>query len=240
VRAGVLRVLPRAESGEMVLSDVGGPASLAVENGPIAGSSAEMGAVTTAAVIVGVSYPLWGGELGVETVLAPPVTFELRGVGTIADESLAPTVLDTVPTGIPPLGAELGRTKALPPILTVVFRTRAGKRVRPYLGVGVSYLHTYDSRITNPTMLEVAQPRLEIADAASAVGQLGLDVHVAGRIYATLDIKALSGFATSARVENIQMRTPAFPLYEAVYVGTVAVDVTTRPVLITLGAGSSF
>ncbi len=240
VRAGVLHVSPRARSGEMVLSGVGGPASLAVENGPIAGSRAEMGKATSAAMIIGIARPLGGGEVALETVLAPPVTFELRAGGTVADESLAPTVLGTVPTGIPPLGPLLGRTKALPPVVTVVYRAFRGARVRPYLGVGVSYLHTYDRQITNPIMTEVAQPRLLIGDAVSAVGQLGLDVHVAGRIYATADVKAMSGFATTARVENIHMKTPAFPLYESVYVGDVSVEVVVRPVIVTIGAGTTF
>ena len=239
-RAGVLHVAPNATSGERVLSDVAGPARLAVDNGPIAGSSAAMGGVTTPALIVGYAVEVGGGELGLETVLAPPVTFELRAEGTVAEESLAPTVLGTVPTGIPPLGSELGETKALPPVVTIVYRAWRGRRARPYVGLGASYLHTYDSKITNPTMNEVAAPRLIIAGAASGVGQLGVDVRVVGRIHVTLDVKAMSGFRTSARVENIQMRTPAFPLYESVYVGTVSVDVVTRPVLVTLGAGASF
>lgn len=240
VRAGVLHVAPNAQSGEMVLSDVAGPATLAVENGPIEGSRADMAAATTGAVIVGYAIPRWGGELGVETILAPPPTFELRAAGTVAEESLAPTVLGTVPTGIPALGPELGRTKALTPVLTAVYRARRGKRVRPYVGAGASYLYTFDREITNATMTEVAEPRLEIDGAVSAVGQLGLDVRVAGRVHATVDVKAFSGFATTARVENIHMRTPAFPLYESVYVGTVSVDVLVRPVLVTVGAGTSF
>lgn len=240
VRAGVLHVMPRASSGEVVLSDVGGPASLAVENGPIEGSYAEMGDVTTPAVLLGFMVPAWGGEVGVETVLAPPVTFELRAGGTVAEESLAPMVLGSVPTGIPALGSELGTTKALPPIVTAVYRARRGHRVRPYVGVGASYFHAYGAEITNAAMTEVAAPRVSISDAVSAVGQLGLDVRIAGRIHATVDVKALSGYATSARVENIHMRTPAFPLYESVYVGTVEVDVVARPVIVTLGAGASF
>jgi outer membrane protein W len=184
--------------------------------------------------------PAWGGELGVETVLAPPLTFQLRGGGTVADQSLAPMVLGQVPTGIPALGPELGTTKALPPVVTALYRARRGKALRPYVGVGASYLHTYDSQITNPILNEVAPPRLSIDDAFSAVGQLGLDVHLGGRFWATADVKAMSGFSTTARVENIVFKTPAFPLYESVYVGNVSVDVVVRPVIFMLGAGASF
>lgn len=240
LRAGILHVTPHASSGAVVLSGVAGPASLAVENGPIAGSSTDLTSITTPALLVGYAVPAWEGELGVETVLAPPVTFELRAKGTIAEQSLAPMVLDTVPTGIPPLGPELGRTKALPPIVTVVYRARRGHRVRPYVGVGVSYFHAYDATITNPILTEVATPHLAIDDAVSAVGQLGLDVRVAGRVHATLDVKALSGYAIAARVDNIHVRTPAFPLYESVHVGAVSVDVVARPVLVTAGAGVNF
>jgi outer membrane protein W len=239
-RAGVLYVVSNAKSSEMVLSGVAGPASLAVSDGPIAGSRAEMGDVATGAVIVGFAMPAWGGELGVETVLAPPLTFQLRGGGTVADQSLAPTVLGQVPTGIPALGPELGTTKALPPVITAVYRARRGKAVRPYVGVGASYLHTYDSQVTNPVLDEIAPPRLSIDDAVSAVGQLGLDVHLGGRFWATADVKAMSGFSTTARVENILLKTPAFPLYESVYVGNATVDVVVRPVIVMIGAGASF
>jgi outer membrane protein W len=120
-----------------------------------------------------------------------------------------------------------------------VYRARRGHRVRPYVGVGVSYFHAYDATITNPILTEVATPHLAIDDAVSAVGQLGLDVRVAGRVHATLDVKA-SGYAIAARVDNIHVRTPAFPLYESVHVGAVSVDVVARPVLVTAGAGVNF
>ena len=53
VRAGVALVKPLSQSHELELADINGAASLAVQNGPIAGSGAEVTSATIPAVIIG-------------------------------------------------------------------------------------------------------------------------------------------------------------------------------------------
>jgi outer membrane protein len=240
VRAGLLYVNLNTSSSEAVLSNVSGPASLSVDNGPIEGSHITLDDKLLPAVLVGYAIEVRGGEIAVETVLAAPVSFELEAGGTLADRSLAPMALGSIPTGIPALGTELGETKALPPIVTAVYRARHGKRVRPYLGAGVSYLFTYGSRITNRVLSDAGDPHLEIGNAWSWVGQAGVDLRIAGRVHVTLDAKYLTGYATSARLEGVQVATPALPLYGTVRVGDVSVEIDVQPVLLTAAAGLSF
>src|SRR5262249_3570268 len=72
---GVGYVDPLSSSEPLVLSDVTGPASLAVQNGPIAGSGATVGDATIPAAIIG--YRLTP-KLALETVLGTPFTVKFQ------------------------------------------------------------------------------------------------------------------------------------------------------------------
>src|SRR5690606_36533977 len=65
VRAGVAHIAPLEQSDEMELSNVDGPASLAVQNGPIAGSGATISSATVPAITVGYVLPFGGDKLSV-------------------------------------------------------------------------------------------------------------------------------------------------------------------------------
>ncbi len=238
-RAGALHMIPNAKSEEVVITGVSGTASLAVMDGPVAGSSTDIASLTVPAMIVGYRWPTAGGEFAVETILAQPVTLELRAGGTLADESLAPTVLDDIPTGIPALGQELGTTKAVPPTVTAVYRRALGAHFHPYVGAGASYLFTYGSEITNPVLTEVSPPALHIENGWSAVAQAGLDVRL-GRLAVTFDVKYMTGFHIRGTLTDIYVRSAAFPLYDAVHVGDATLDVKASPLIFQAGAGMDF
>src|SRR5690606_38201381 len=120
-RAGLLHVAPLSDSRELTLSNVDGPASLAIMDGPIAGSGAALDPLTVPAVIAGYVLPIWDGRLSLETVLSTPIHVKFRATGTLADMSLAPDALG-IPTGVPALGSELGEADAAPPLVTAVYR----------------------------------------------------------------------------------------------------------------------
>ncbi len=113
LRAGVVHIAPLEQSQEMVLADVDGPASLALHDGPIAGSGATISSATIPGIIVGYVLPFGNDKLSVETILGLPFTVKFQATGTLANESLAPTALG-IPTGVMPLGPDLGEAKALP------------------------------------------------------------------------------------------------------------------------------
>lgn len=236
-RAGALFIAPLGRSGELELQNVAGPAQLSVQNGPIAGSAVVMGTNVMPAVTIGYALPFLDRQLSVETILALPFTMQMYAAGTLADQSLAPTALGNLPTGVPPLGKQLGEVKVLPPVLTAVWRFLPGYRVRPHVGLGVSYLIPLEARITNPVLTEVVSPKLEVPPRAGFVLQAGGEVHLWRWFFATLDVKYIAGLDLEARVKNVWVRTPSLPLYEAVQVGDTVAKISVNPIIIQLGVG---
>lgn len=251
---GFLHLSPAlATSDEVVLSGVVGPASLAVDNGPIAGSGTDMSSVTLPGLSVGYVLKRFGNKtLSIETVAAPPpVTIKLKATGTLANESLAPEALG-IPTGVPPLGEELGEAEALPPIVTGVVRFMTDKRVRPYAGGGLSYLIITDARITNdvlsPTINGMrVEPKLDIEHGFGNLGvvlQGGAEVVVANvlgkEILLNLDVKFIAKLNLKATVLNAYVATPGLPLFEYVAVGNAEASVTVNPLIIQGGVGVNF
>lgn len=238
-----------ASSDEVVLSNVSGPAALAIENGPIAGSGASVSSVTLPALSVGYVVARWGTRysLAIETVLAPPpVVIQLGATGTLADMSLAETALG-LPTGVPALGGELGRSEAVPPMVTAVFRPLADRRVQPYVGAGLSYLIITKTEITNPLLTEVGRPRVEVSQGFGQLGfvtQAGVEAKVAEwngmDVLLNLDLKYIAHLTVTATVKDAYVRTPRLPLYEMVPVGDATASVHVNPLAVQAGAGLNF
>ena len=239
VRAGIVHIAPQSTSREMELSDIDGAASLAVQNGPIAGSGAEVSSATVPGIILGYVLPWGDGKLALETVLGVPFTVKFRATGTLANESLAPTALG-IPTGVMPLGPELGEAKAAPPMLTLVYSFTERGPVRPYVGAGLAVLFAYDAKVTNPTLIEVGQPEFEVKPAPGLVFQAGLEAKLFKGIYARLDVKFIALMLARAEVHHIEVRTPELPLFDTVEVGTAKMSVWINPLVVQAGLGLDF
>jgi outer membrane protein W len=237
-RAGGALVAPMTSSRELQLADVNGPASLAVQNGPIAGSGATVDSATIPAIIVGYTLPTRGRRWSLETVLGTPFTVKFEATGTLANMSIAPTALG-IPTGIGPLGRELGEAKAVPPILTAVYQLTGDGALRPYLGAGASVLFTYDAHVTNPTLTAVHQPTMTISPAPGLVLQGGLDARLWRSVYARIDVKFIA-MKTHAEVHDIEVKTPGLPLFDTVEVGTAKLDLWVNPLIVQAGIGADF
>lgn len=236
VRAGVLHMAPLSESREIVLLDVDGAASLAIEPGPIAGSGVALEPLTVLAVIAGYVLPVWNDRLSLETVLSTPLHVTFRATGTLASESIAPDALG-IPTGVPPLGTSLGEAEAAPPILTAVYRLATFGPLRPYAGSGVNVLLTYNARATNPVLMEVGQPRFHVDPALGLVLQLGTDVVLWRRVSLRADVKYIAFMKAHATVENLRVRTPDIPLFESAEVGTATMDMWVNPLIVQAAIG---
>jgi outer membrane protein W len=239
VRAGVAVIKPLSQSRELELADVDGAASLAVQNGPIAGSGAEVGGATIPAIILGYKLPFWGDRFSVETVLGLPFEVKLKATGTLRDESLAPMALG-IPTGVPPLGEDLGTAKAAPPTVTLVYNLYNKGRVQPYVGAGAAILFAFDEKVTNQMLTEVSQPEMSIAPAPGLVLQGGIEAQLFSRVYARLDVKFIALMMARAEVKHVQVRTPELPLFDTVEVGTARMNVWVNPVIVQAGIGTDF
>jgi outer membrane protein W len=236
VRAGAAVVAPLSTSRELELADIDGAASLAVDNGPIAGSGASVSSATAIAVTLG--YRI-APRIAVEAVLGVPFTVRFRATGTLANESIAPMALGGIATGVPALGSELGEAKAAPPTVTATYELGQG-RIRPYAGTGLTVLFAYDAKVTNPILAEVGEPRMSIAPAPGLVLQGGLDARITDRIFARLDVKFIAFLLARARVEHLQVRTPELPVFDTVEVGTAKMSIWVNPVIVQLGVGTDF
>jgi outer membrane protein W len=239
-RVGGVHIAPLASSREMELADVQGPASLSLQNGPIAGSGATVTSATVPGAIVGYVLPWMKGKLAVEAVLGIPFEVKFEATGTLRDESIAPDALG-IPTGVGPLGPELGKANAIPIVVTLTYAPLGvDRRIVPLVGVGPSILFATDGEITNPTLTEVSKPSFEISPAPGLVIQGGLDITIYKRIKARLDIKYIAGMLARGTVEHVQVRTPGLPLFETVEVGTAKMSVWVNPLVVQFGIGADF
>jgi len=235
-RAGVAYVHPFSSSSELELADVNGPASLAVSNGPIAGSGSTVEATTAIAVTVG-WVPGWmNDKLSLETILGPPIDVKFQATGTLATMSIAPTALG-IPTGIPPLGSDLGEAKGAPLLVTGVYTFNPYAKLRPYVGGGLSVLFAYNAHTTNPNLTSTD---MSIAPAPGIAVQTGVDATIYGRIYARFDVKYIALMYARAEVHHIQVNAPDLPLFGNVEVGTAKMGVWVNPLIVQAGIGTDF
>jgi len=238
-RAGVAHVAPLESSNEMELDVIDGPAALAIQDGPIAGSGATISSATAFAATLGWNTPWLNKRLALETIIGIPFTVKFEATGTLANESLAPTALGLM-TGVPPLGPQLGEAKGGPVVVTGVYDLVVGKRIRPYAGGGAAILFATGEKVTNPQLTAVAQPEMIVSPAPGLVLQAGIDAKIAHRIYARLDVKFIALMYARARVEHVQVATPELPLFESVEVGTAKMSMWVNPLIIQAGIGTDF
>jgi outer membrane protein W len=236
VRGGVAHVAPLASSRELELADVDGAASLAVQNGPIAGSGSSIDSATIAAFTLGYVLPWGHGKLSLETVLGLPFTVKFRATGTLANESIAPTALGIM-TGVPALGPDLGEAKAAPPMVTAVYQLGHLGPIRPYVGAGASVLIAYGAKVTNPILIQVRQPEFHVSPAPGLVLQTGAEAKLWKNVYARLDVKFIAFMLARAEVTHIEVKTPELPLFDTVEVGTAKMSVWVNPLIVQAGIG---
>ena len=235
--AGVAHIEARVASGGLQL-DPAGLASLAAMPGPMQGSVVS-DPTNIIAGMIGFAPAALRGYVAFETLIGVPKTTQLRATGDLANKSLAPTALGIVPTGIRPLGSQLGEAKAFPPMVTAIFRLPALGPIRFYVGGGASVLFVRDARITNPVLTEVATPTLEVTPAVGVVGQIGVDIRLFKRFSARIDVKELWFQSSEATISNIRVHT-TIPLLETVDVGSAKSELRANPIIVQAGIKASF
>jgi outer membrane protein W len=238
-RLGGALIRPISSSRKLELADVHGAASLAVQNGPIAGSGATVSSAVTVASIIGYVLPTASRRWSIEALPGAPFTVKFRATGTLATTSLAPMALG-IPTGIQPLGTELGEAQALPVVLTATYRLIDHRYIWPYLGIGPSVLFARNARVTNPILTQVNQPEMSVDPAPGLVLQGGLDARLTRSIYARIDVKFVAFMLARAEVKNLNVKTPGLPLFDSVDVGTARMSVWVNPFIVQACVGADF
>jgi outer membrane protein W len=246
-RLGGMVIAPTGRGDEVQLTNLTGMARLSgLQDGPISGSSTSLGKAWLPAAIVGYAPPILGRQLSIETVLALPVKQKLYAGGTLATDSISPTALGTLPTGVPALGTELGEVTSLPPVVTAVYRFFPRAPVRPYLGVGGCLLVVVDAKITNPVLASVRPPKVEIPPALGWVVQAGAEVRftfegMPGRaFFLTADVKYVGGLEAKATLKDVWVSVPDLPTYGAVKVGDNVSRLKVDPIVSFMGLGIDF
>lgn len=189
--------------------------------------------------IIGVVLPVLDRRLSLETVLGIPTPTRFKATGKLATESLAPTFMG-MPTGIEPLGSELGEVTFAPPIVTAVYRVAKLGPVTPIAGAGLMLLMGRGGKITNPVLQEAGDPKLSIKPSPGLVVQGGLDIQLWKRVAARLDVKYVLGMKVNATIEDIAVTPKAIPALGSLEVGDAVLSAKVAPLIIQAGVGVDF
>lgn len=203
----------------------------AVEEGAIENSGISVGSATLPTLTLGYVLPIASGQWAVETVLAMPYKVDLNHEGSLKNESQF---------GLPAFGEKLGDTKVLSPAVTLVYKFMNDKPLRPYAGAGITYLKTYDSKVTNNVInTYLGDPKLEIDDVFGYVLQTGVEFNFRDDWWVTADIKYAGGLDADAEVSDLTL-PEGLPTVGGLPLGSNEVTVTVDPWVYSLGLGYAF
>lgn len=252
-RFGAGRIVYFGKSTPVILENPSATAQLAVPPGPIAGGSAGLNQFNnTIAGELGFILPYFGGHFSLEAAIAPPIKFDFTAGGTLANQSIAPNALqnqpgqpagDPLPTGVGPIGTKIGTLHALPPALTIVYRPWLDTFIRPYVGVGMVWLFTYNTKVTASTLTDHLNlaPQLVLSRPIGCVAQAGFDVRLPWHFYLTADARYLGCATVHAELRNVSVYSPTLsPSLGPVHIGTISTNAKFQAVLFQLSIGSTF
>ena len=198
-RLGLLRVTADLDSTELGLGQtrlgLGAAATQAVAVEPLLLPGGNIGYV----------LPVLNHRISLETIIGIPIKAKVVATGTLANESILPTVLG-VPTGIPPLGSELAEAGAVGELVTAVYHLPTIGPVTPLVGAGVLGLLSVDVEITNPVLSRYINLAIDVPPSLGTIVQAGIDIRLWGRVQARIDLKYISVTAVTV-IKNIQVKS---------------------------------
>ncbi|WP_115718665.1 OmpW/AlkL family protein [Gallaecimonas mangrovi] len=130
--------------------------------------------------------PNWSVELLAATPFSHEIT--LSSPGTAVD------------------GLNVGKTKQLPPTVTLQYRFLDGEKIRPYIGVGVNYTKFFDSHVsgqmssTLDSLGLTGDKDITLSDSFGLAGEVGMDWSITDKAF----VRAAVWYAdidTDARVK---------------------------------------
>ncbi|MGN8198495.1 OmpW/AlkL family protein [Salinisphaera sp. RV14] len=135
------------------------------------GSGSSQSSTTTAEITYGLYLPRTDHHLALQFQLTPPLdfNFEAKQQGSNGYQ-------------------KIGTFRAFPPNFTAVYRPWVSTRIRPYIGVGATWLNTYDTQVTNPTYKALGA-NLSLSEPVAFIGDVGADINLWSRLYLNLDFR---------------------------------------------------
>ncbi|AWN14567.1 Outer membrane protein W precursor [Salinisphaera sp. LB1] len=178
---------------------------------PSSGSS--QSSTTTAEITYGLYLPRTNHHLAMQFQLTPPLDFNFEAK-------------------VPGTGYQkIGTFRAFPPNFTVVYRPWVSTRIQPYIGVGATWLNTYDTQVTDPAFKGA---HLSLSEPVAFIGDVGADINLTSRLYLNLDFRYIG----LADVKS-KLSIPANPAAE-VPATTISSTNHWKAAVYTLGIGYRF
>lgn len=125
--------------------------------------------------------------------ITPAVDLEYFFTKNISSELMAAVTRHDLKSN----GQTIGSTWLLPPTLTVKYHPLAGRRVSPYVGVGLN--------LTVPFKSTLNGARLSIDDSIGWVAQAGADLKIKDNIFFNIDYKYVN-IDTKAKIEDTKYK----------------------------------
>ena len=139
-------------------------------------------------------------DLDVDNDVKPSFTVTYMATRNIGIELLAawPFEHDVDGSGL----GTIGRTKHLPPTLSVQWHFLPDSRVQPYVGVGLNYTTFFDTKGRGA----LAGADLDLGDSWGIAGQVGLDVKLNERWFLNADLRYID-ISSKVKVDGQRVGT---------------------------------
>ena len=248
IRLGVGHLAYEGSSSELKVEDAEGLAAQAFGPGSssLDNTGSSVGDKTFPAGTIGLYVPWTGRHLATEVTISAPIKLDFQVTGRAANESLAPEVLDdgsgnSIDTGVPALGQNIGTLKTFPPNISLVYRPWVDTAVRPFIGVGAMYLYTFDTDVSNEFLNSQNEPTLYLEKPLACTAKAGVDVDITDRLFFSLSAEYIGCATVKAKLNNISVRAPNLSdQFGAIDIGTISSENKFEAVLYQASFGIQF
>lgn len=185
---GLTVIDPRLSSDDIVVTDPDTGDSFTLEDSTIT----DRGSVARPSLALRWQLPSGNGNWALETVLAPPYRFSFEASGGDLENNV---------------DGKLGETDMLPPVLILLYAFPVSGPVQPYMGLGGTWLYSFNSRITAN---ELGTADLEIDNVGTWLAQAGININLDlvglnERLFFNLDMKYVDPVRADARITNMEL-----------------------------------
>ena len=236
-------------SSELEVEDAQGLAAQAFGpgNSKIEGSGSSLNDKLFPGGTLGLFIPGTNRHLATEITLSAPIKLDFQVDGIAATQSIAPDALQgngpdqTIPTGVPTTGRNIGTLKTFPPNISFVFRPFVDTRVQPYIGAGAMYLYTYDTDISNNLLNSVNEPELYLSKPWACTGKLGVDFNITDTFFIGAEAQYIGCAEVKSELNDISVNAPRLSdTFGPVNVGTISSTNDFEAVIYQLSMGVHF
>ena len=196
---------------------------------------------------IGLYVPWTNHHLATEVTISAPIKLNFQVDGSAATQSIAPNAAqgngsgNTIATGVPSTGRNIGQLKTFPPNISFVYRPFVHTRVQPYIGLGAMYLYTYDTDINNGLLNSVNEPTLNLTKPVACTGKVGVDVNITDTFFVGAEAQYIGCATVKAKLNNISVNAKNLSgEFGPVNVGTISSSNTFEAVLYQLSMGVRF